>query len=80
MNQEDWKDIELAQKYRLSLSTSPSQSSFRVLALAFIEINNHHDDDIVMIPMMQETNDGRKYIVGTNDEPGYMGGAVSQPE
>lgn len=88
LTDEDWQDMELAQQYRLSLSSSPSQSSFRVLALLFFELLEEEESTsakslpILMIPMMNETNPkgngggSRKYIVGTNDEPGYMGGAI----
>ena len=31
---------------------------------------------IVLFPMGQTTLDGRMYVVGTNDEPGYMGGSI----
>jgi cytidine deaminase len=72
---QDKADIELAHKYRLSLSSSPSQSSFKVLALLFYEDDESQQSQLPpWVP--QTTTDGRKYIVGTNDEPGYMGGAI----
>eukprot|EP00536_Pseudo-nitzschia_multiseries_P008672 jgi/Psemu1/198713/e_gw1.224.91.1 len=63
LSAEDWSDAYLAHKYRLSLPSSPSQSNFRVLALLFYE-------------EIQQNERDRNYIVGTNDEPGYMGGAI----
>jgi cytidine deaminase len=72
---QDWQDIELAHKYRLSLSSSPSQSSFRVLALLFYQLEKESEIP-PFIPMSQTSSDGRRYIAGTNDEPGYMGGAI----
>jgi cytidine deaminase len=83
----DDDDILLAHKYRLSLSESPSQSSFRVLALLFYQTEpddcasalsstGHGQGLPPFIPLSRTTEDGRNYVVGTNDEPGYMGGAI----
>lgn len=76
---QDKKDIQLANEFRLSLS-KPSQSAFRVLALLFYseeEETNEHSASTRLPPWVaQTTKDGRQYIVGANDEPGYMGGAI----
>jgi hypothetical protein len=81
--QEDKEDIHLAHQYRLSLPSRPSQSSFRVLALLFFEETSTNPDNgfpsvMSHLPpwVRQQTPDGRHFIVGTNDEPGYMGGAI----
>jgi hypothetical protein len=76
----DKDDILLSHRYRLSLTSSPSQSSFRVLALLFFEpeVEDAKNPNVSTLPpwVPQTTPDGRTYIVGTNDEPGYMGGAI----
>lgn len=80
----DKDDVVLAHQYRLSLPSSPSQSSFRVLALLFFEEIGSNDDDSSVVTAIshlppwvkQQSQDGRHFIVGTNDEPGYMGGAI----
>lgn len=106
LSQEDKDDVFLSHEYRLALKTSPSQSSFRVLALLFYEeIDNLSDDHhtekkaLSHLPpwVKQEVSSSRHddvdrrngtnaptsttaikrtFIVGTNDEPGYMGGAI----
>jgi cytidine deaminase len=52
-----------------------------VLALLFFETddsNNNPSKKKSLLPpwVPQQTSDGRTYIVGTNDEPGFMGGAI----
>ena len=81
---QDKEDIELSHRYRLSLPSSPSQSSFRVLALLFYKeedstqsSSSRNKSNNTLPPWVpRTTNDNRTYIVGTNDEPGYMGGAI----
>mmetsp|Transcript_20258 Transcript_20258/g.30209 ORF Transcript_20258/g.30209 Transcript_20258/m.30209 type:complete len:343 (-) Transcript_20258:469-1497(-) len=74
--QQDKEDIRLSHQYRLQLPSSPTQSNFRVLALLFYEeLESRHASTLPpWVP--QTTSDGRTYIVGTNDEPGYIGGAI----
>lgn len=80
----DRQDTLLAHSYRLSLPSKPTQSSFRVLAVLFYETEtqNKTPDSVekgksILAPWISQTSsDGRTYIVGTNDEPGFMGGAV----
>ena len=72
---QDKEDISLSHQYRLSLPSKPSQSSFRVLALLFYEDDSRKPSTLPPW-VAQTTKDGRKYIVGANDEPGYMGGAI----
>ncbi|CAJ1958748.1 unnamed protein product [Cylindrotheca closterium] len=74
---EDRKDILLVNRYRLSLS-KPPQSFFRVVALLFYEEVNEKLKQSSKLPpwVPQRTDDGRSYIVGTNDEPGFMGGSI----
>ena len=75
LSPQDKEDIELCHQFRLSLPSAPTQSSFRVLALLFYD--DHGSAKSTLPPWVpQKTKDGRKYIVGTNDEPGYMGGAI----
>jgi hypothetical protein len=82
LSAEDWNDAYLAHQYRLSLPSSPSQSNFRVLALLFYE-ELTEDDGYSMAPgtshlppWIKQVVGDRNFIVGTNDEPGYMGGAI----
>eukprot|EP00980_Cylindrotheca_fusiformis_P002105 scaffold473_cov132-Cylindrotheca_fusiformis.AAC.10 len=78
MSREDKEDIQLANELRLSLS-KPSQSSFRVLALLFYSTSSTEEGAKYCLPpwVAQKTKTGeRTYIVGTNDEPGFMGGAI----
>ena len=76
-SKQDVNDMYLAHKYRLSLTSSPSQSSFRVLALLFFEELDASPKVSQLPPWVpQRGHDGRTYIVGTNDEPGYIGGAI----
>lgn len=81
---EDKEDLALAHRYRLSLPSKPTQSSFRVLALLFYETTedkNSAQEGSRPLPTLapwvaQTTPDGRTFIVGANDEPGYLGGAI----
>jgi cytidine deaminase len=76
---QDKADTQLANEFRLSLS-KPSQSSFRVLALLFYTTYDEKGSisSSSRLPpwVSQTTRDGRKFIVGANDEPGYMGGSI----
>jgi len=62
-----YDEIMLAHKYRLSLNSVPTQSSFRVLALLFYKTTN---SNITSASALQQ------YVVGTNDEPCYIGGSI----
>jgi hypothetical protein len=81
LSSQDSNDANLAHRYRLSLPSSPTQSSFRVLALLFYEevekkdtrTNNFSTSHLP--PWVKQQVGTRTFIVGTNDEPGYMGGA-----
>ncbi|MGK3742846.1 MAG: hypothetical protein ACI8RD_004438 [Bacillariaceae sp.] len=81
LSTQDSNDANLAHRYRLSLPSSPTQSSFRVLALLFYEevekkdtrTNNFSTSHLP--PWVKQQVGARTFIVGTNDEPGYMGGA-----
>ncbi|KAG7370948.1 serine/threonine protein kinase [Nitzschia inconspicua] len=97
LSSEDKADVFLSHQYRLGLTSSPSQSSFRVLALLFYE-EIDSDKDITSsskplahlppwikkeVPSVRYENGSngrnsrkRTFIVGTNDEPGYIGGAI----
>ena len=66
---DDVNDIQLAHKHRLSLSYSPLQSSFRVLAIVFYDLD---EDD----RSNTQTPPTRHHVVGTNDEPCYIGGSI----
>ena len=78
LSTEDWEDAYLAHQYRLSLPSSPSQSNFRVLALLFYEESSDQDGTTLshLPPWIKQKVGERTFIVGTNDEPGYMGGAI----
>eukprot|EP00534_Pseudo-nitzschia_fraudulenta_P001139 CAMPEP_0201126652 /NCGR_PEP_ID=MMETSP0850-20130426/26993_1 /ASSEMBLY_ACC=CAM_ASM_000622 /TAXON_ID=183588 /ORGANISM="Pseudo-nitzschia fraudulenta, Strain WWA7" /LENGTH=418 /DNA_ID=CAMNT_0047395171 /DNA_START=99 /DNA_END=1356 /DNA_ORIENTATION=+ len=82
LSPEDWSDAYLAHQYRLSLPSSPSQSNFRVLALLFYEELSDEDGASTspgtshLPPWIKQVVGDRTFIVGTNDEPGYMGGAI----
>ncbi len=78
LSAEDWDDAYLAHQYRLSLPSSPSQSNFRVLALLFYEELTDTDGSSMshLPPWIKQEVGNRNFIVGTNDEPGYMGGAI----
>jgi len=82
LSAEDWNDAYLAHQYRLSLPSSPSQSNFRVLALLFYEELEEKNGCSVasatshLPPWIKQAVGDRNFIVGTNDEPGYMGGAI----
>eukprot|EP00429_Kryptoperidinium_foliaceum_P008482 CAMPEP_0176017490 /NCGR_PEP_ID=MMETSP0120_2-20121206/8389_1 /TAXON_ID=160619 /ORGANISM="Kryptoperidinium foliaceum, Strain CCMP 1326" /LENGTH=388 /DNA_ID=CAMNT_0017350511 /DNA_START=135 /DNA_END=1305 /DNA_ORIENTATION=- len=85
LSDEDWKDLVLAHRYRIALPSKPRQSSFRVLALIFYDIpkddystNDTPKGQPILPPWIaQTTADGqRNFVVGTNDEPGFMGGAI----
>lgn len=58
---DDLLDILLAHKYRLSLATPPSQSSFRVVAVVFFSRIGRNE---------------RFHVVGTNDEPHSIAGSI----
>jgi len=58
---DDLLDILLAHKYRLSLTTPPSQSSFRVVAVVFFSRIGRNE---------------RFHVVGTNDEPHSIAGSI----
>ena len=77
---EDWNDAYLAHQYRLSLPSSPTQSNFRVLALLFYEEKYDGNGSPMatshLPPWVKQMVGDRNFIVGTNDEPGYMGGAI----
>lgn len=62
-----YDEIMLAHKYRLSLNSVPTQSSFRVLALLFYRTINQISSSI---------STAQEYVVGTNDEPCYIGGSI----
>ncbi|KAL3816962.1 hypothetical protein ACHAXA_011750 [Cyclostephanos tholiformis] len=62
---DDMLDILLAHQYRLSLKTPPRQSFFRVVAIVFF---SRVADGILL--------NERYYVVGTNDEPHSIGGAI----
>jgi len=81
----DRQDVALAYRYRVSLRSKPRQSSFRVLALIFYEIpSTENEDERSLVPGMptfapwiaQTSQDGRSFVVGTNDEGGFIGGAI----
>mmetsp|Transcript_6736 Transcript_6736/g.16822 ORF Transcript_6736/g.16822 Transcript_6736/m.16822 type:complete len:1251 (-) Transcript_6736:110-3862(-) len=88
LSDEDWNDALLAHQYRLALPSSPTQSNFRVLALLFYkettrDSNGDSDSHASHLPpwvrqvnVDPTTGQHRSFIVGTNDEPGYMGGAI----
>eukprot|EP00934_Nitzschia_sp_Nitz4_P006963 Nitzschia sp. Nitz4//scaffold137_size62074//6852//8719//NITZ4_006406-RA/size62074-augustus-gene-0.4-mRNA-1//-1//CDS//3329535673//6953//frame0 len=75
-NEADSNDITLAHQFRLSLKTKPSQSSFRVLAMLFYETEGCQSSSTLAPWVAQTTSDGRTFILGSNDEPGFMGGAI----
>mmetsp|Transcript_7735 Transcript_7735/g.8851 ORF Transcript_7735/g.8851 Transcript_7735/m.8851 type:complete len:409 (+) Transcript_7735:79-1305(+) len=79
---EDDEDIILAHSYRLSLS-KPRQSSFRVVAVIFYELHSastststaeHHQQH--ERNNEQPTTRKRLHVVGSNDEPCYIGGSI----
>jgi hypothetical protein len=82
----DQADVSLAHHYRVSLLPKPRQSSFRVLALLFYEIpSSGNDDESTRVPGMptfapwlaHRSQDGKRtFVVGTNDEGGFIGGAI----
>lgn len=70
IKEEDEADIALAHRYRLSLTTAPRQSSFRVVAVVFYELllgSKEQDED---------KRQQRHHVVGTNDEPCYINGSI----
>ena len=78
------REILLAHKYRLSLDSVPSQSSFRVLSLFFYQpyssSNNSQQNSLLE---SNESNDNfddydpfEHFVVGTNDEPCHIGGSI----
>jgi Protein kinase domain len=92
LSAEDKDDVFLSHEYRLALTSKPSQSSFRVLALLFYEETQNGSTSLKPLSHLppwvkqeisteQHGINGKKtrnrtFIVGTNDEPGYMGGAI----
>ena len=60
----DHEDIALCHKYRLSLTSAPRQSSFRVVAVIFYEL------------LGVEEEHKRHHVVGANDEPCYINGSI----
>jgi len=82
LSDEDWNDALLAHQYRLALPSSPTQSNFRVVALLFYKETTRDSNASHLPPWVRQVNvdpttgQHRSFIVGTNDEPGYMGGAI----
>mmetsp|Transcript_5383 Transcript_5383/g.7997 ORF Transcript_5383/g.7997 Transcript_5383/m.7997 type:complete len:475 (-) Transcript_5383:142-1566(-) len=87
--EEDEEDIVLAHKYRLSLPSAPRQSSFRVLAVIFYELNNDGNNNIndnsntnnnssssSSINNNSHQRHQRHHVVGANDEPCYINGSI----
>ena len=75
--EQDLQDIALAHKYRLSLTTIPTQSSFRVVAIVFYEGCGGPPISDLPCPVADIRCDQRQYLVGTNDEPGgFIGGSI----
>jgi hypothetical protein len=76
---EDVDDIALAHQYRISLE-APSQSRFRVVAVVFLDDDgvkiDQSSSSIPLLGPLFNSLDGRHYVVGTNDEPGYIGGSI----
>ena len=71
--QEDAEDIKLAHRYRTSLTTSPTQSSFRVVAIVFYK----DSCPTTTSPVADNRRGSRQYVLGTNDEPGgFIGGSI----
>jgi Cytidine deaminase len=70
-NYQDLQDIQLAHEYRLKLKHSPRQSSFCVVAVIFYELLRPDIADADAA-----TKGERLFVVGTNDEPCYIGGAI----
>jgi cytidine deaminase len=78
---QDFQDIALAHRYRLSLTTLPTQSSFRVIAIVFYQVGSVVASNAILpssIPQnFDDCNDNLPYVVGTNDEPGaFIGGSI----
>lgn len=69
-------DLKLAHRYRLSLTTAPTQSNFRVVALVFFEMDNESSSSTSAPVASCFDDNGRRYLVGTNDEPCNMIGAI----
>lgn len=65
-------DLNLAHRYRLSLTSAPIQSNFRVVALVFFDANESSSAPIASC----FDDSGRRYLVGTNDEPCNMTGSI----
>eukprot|EP01031_Cornospumella_fuschlensis_P048240 gene48240-59079_t len=57
---DDQAVINYANEIRLSLKSAPTQSLFRVLAILFVKYDG----------------DKLKLVIGTNAEPGYIGGSI----
>jgi len=76
---QDLHDVALAHRYRLSLTTLPTQSSFRVIAIVFYKGSSTASSISPDLPCPVADNnlDTRQYVVGTNDEPGgFIGGSI----
>ena len=76
---DDIFDILLAHQYRLSLTTVPRQSFFRVVAVVFFSrrsldgIGTRRDNDN---NERHHDNNERHHVVGTNDEPHSIAGSI----
>ena len=78
-NRQDDADIELAHCYRLSLRSAPRQSSFRVVAVIFYELLGQDHTNASPsngIETSSQKQNKRLHVVGSNDEPCYMNGAI----
>jgi len=67
-------DVFLAHKYRFKLTKPPRQSSFRVVAVVFYELNDGTIWDFT--PIGASKSEGRPYVLGANDEPCFIGGSI----
>lgn len=65
---DDLLDVLLAHKYRISLTSPPRQSYFRVVAVVFFSLV---DNNGIVVH-----RDERHHVVGTNDEPHSIGGSI----
>lgn len=76
--QQDLEDTALAHRYRLSLTTFPTQSSFRVVAIVFYKESSDATISAELPSPVADNRIGvRQYVVGTNDEPGgFIGGSI----
>mmetsp|Transcript_16703 Transcript_16703/g.24202 ORF Transcript_16703/g.24202 Transcript_16703/m.24202 type:complete len:386 (-) Transcript_16703:810-1967(-) len=74
-SKEDHDDVALAHEYRLSLTTKPRQSSFRVVALVFLKPESI-DINKATIPGIVCWEGDRPYLVGSNSESCWMGNSI----